>query len=89
MDKRTRNFLDELRGSAPTSVDKHAVIEARAQQVIAAAGHLVGLIDKLYEADQAEELKRRLLASIRDSDGSKFHRKVVQLRERSACPPKK
>lgn len=61
--------------------DRDSFIESRAQQVIASAGNLIRLIEENYDADTADELKRRLINSIKCGDENKFRRKITQIRE--------
>jgi hypothetical protein len=83
LDRKFSSLLDELNGYAPRR-DRDLFIESRAQQLIASATHLINLIEEAYDADTADELKRRLFNSIKTGDEGKFRRKIGQLREARA-----
>jgi hypothetical protein len=71
--------LDEL-DSLLTHRDKQNLVESRANHVIQGAINLVNYIRENYDAEQAAELERRLLNSIRSQDASKFTRGVRKIR---------
>ena len=75
MQKRTRSILDEL-ANLPVQKDKENLIESRAGHVIQGAINLINYIKENYDSEQAAELERRLLNSIRAQDPSKFVRGV-------------
>ena len=79
MQKRTRSILDELDGLL-SHRDKDNLVESRAGHVIQGAINLINYIRENYEPDQADELERRLLNSIRGQDPEKFKRGVRRLR---------
>lgn len=80
MKKTTRSLLEEL-NSITIKKDTDAVIESRATHVIDSAVNLINLIKENYTPDQAYELERRLLNSIRGADSSKFTRGIRKLRD--------
>lgn len=80
MNTKLTGLLEELNNYAPKR-DRDLFIESRAQQVIASAAHLISLIEENYDAATADELKRRLLNSIKSGDEGKFRRKIGQIRE--------
>jgi len=71
--------LDEL-DSLLTHRDKQNLVESRANHVIQGAINLVNYIRENYDAEQAADLERRLLNSIRSQDASKFTRGVRKIR---------
>lgn len=79
MQKRTRSILEEL-DSFRLHKDRENLVENRAAHVIQSAINLVNFIRENYEPEQAEELERRLLNSIRSQDSSKFNRGVKRLK---------
>lgn len=79
MQKRTRSILDEL-DSLLVHKDKDNLVESRANHVISGAINLVNYIRKNYDAEQAAELERRLINSIRSQDSTKFTRGVRRMR---------
>ena len=80
MKRATRSLLEELNS---ISVKKHsdAVIESRATHVIDSAINLLNLIKEHYNPEEAYELERRLLNSIKGSDPNKFVRGIRKLRD--------
>ena len=79
MQKRTRSILDEL-DSLLVHKDKDNLVESRANHVISGAINLVNYIRENYGAEQAAELERRLINSIRSQDSTKFTRGVRRMR---------
>lgn len=75
MQKKTRSILEELE-SLYNERDQRHVIENRANNIIASAIHLMEQIDASYNAEQAENLQRKLINAIRLRDPSKFTRTV-------------
>ena len=80
MQKKTRSILEEL---DTIYADRYAqlnerryIVESRASNVIASAIRLLEQIEELYDADQAENLQRKLLNAIRLRDPDKFARSV-------------
>ena len=80
MQKKTRSILEEL---DTIYADRYAqlnerryIVESRASNVIASAIRLLEQIEELYDADQAENLQRKLLNAIRLHDPDKFARSV-------------
>lgn len=79
MQKRARSILDEL-DTLITHKDRESLVESRAVNVIAGAINLINYIRENYEPEQANELERRLLNSIRGQDPEKFKRGVRRIR---------
>jgi hypothetical protein len=79
LQKRTRSILDEL-AHMPVTKDKENLVESRAGHVIQGAINLINYIKENYDAEQAAELERRLLNSIRAQDPAKFARGVRRFR---------
>ena len=78
MQKRTRSILEEL-SSMSVQRDKSSLVESRANNVISSAINLLNYIRENYNEEQALELERRLLNSIRSQDPQKFTRGVRRL----------
>lgn len=78
MQKRTRSILEEL-SSMSVQRDRSSLVESRANNVISSAINLLNYIRENYDEDQALELERRLLNSIRSQDPQKFTRGVRRL----------
>lgn len=80
MKKRTRSILEELE-SMHHARDAKYVIESRAENIIASAINLIELMEQTYDVDEAEDLTRKLLNSIRLKDSSKFKRSLGRVNE--------
>ena len=80
MKKITRSLLEELNNVA-NKKNSEAVIESRANHVINSAINLLSTIKENFTPDQAYELERRLLNSIRAGDPNKFIRGLRKLRD--------
>ena len=76
----TKSLLEEL-NSITFKKNNEAVIESRATHVIDSAINLLTLIKENFPPDQAYELERRLINSIKGSDPSKFTRGIRKLRD--------
>ena len=79
MQKKTRSILEELDSiynEKYAKQDSVYIIESRAQNVISSAVRLIEQIEQTYDADQAENLVRKLLNAIRFKDEGKFIRTV-------------
>lgn len=80
MKKTTRSLLEEL-NSISEKKNSEAIIEARATHVIDSAINLLALIRENFSPEDAYELERRLINSIKGSDSSKFTRSIRRLRD--------
>lgn len=79
LQKRARSILDEL-DTLIVHKDRENLVESRATHVIQGAINLINYIRENYDAEQAGELERRLLNSIRTQEPDKFKRGVRRLR---------
>jgi hypothetical protein len=75
MQKKTRSLLEEL-DAMYIERDQRHVIETRASNIIVSAIRLLEQIDETYSAEQAENLRRKLLNAINQRDPAKFVRSV-------------
>lgn len=82
MQKKTRSILDEL-AHLPVSRDRENLVESRATHVIGGAINLINYIKENYDEEQAAELERRLINSIRSQDPAKFTRGVRRFKDGS------
>jgi hypothetical protein len=78
LQKRTRSILEEL-DSIRRQRDRESLVESRANHVIQGAINLISFIRENYDNEQADELERRLLNSIRAQDPNKFSRGVKRI----------
>ena len=86
MQKKTRSIFEELDGIYKDRYAKKQergyLVESRASNVIASAIRLMEQIDSLYDAEQSENLNRKLLNAIRLRDANKFARSVKRANEK-------
>lgn len=80
MKKTTKSLMEEL-NSIVAKRDHEAVIESRAAHIINGAINLLTIIKENYSIEQASELERRLINSIKSSDPNKFTRGIRKLRD--------
>ena len=76
----TRSILQELNSIAEIR-HTDSVIESRAVNIINSAINLIESMKKHYTAEEADELERRLLNSIKGQDSAKFTRGIRKLAE--------
>jgi hypothetical protein len=79
LQKKTRSLLEEL-DSLRLQKDRENIVESRANHVITGAINLINFIRENYAPEQADELERRLLNSIRSQDTAKFSRGVKRIK---------
>lgn len=84
MQKKTRSILDEL-DLMRMHKDKENLVENRANHIITGAINFINFIRENYEKEQADELERRLINSIRSQDISKFDRGIKRLTLENKC----
>ena len=80
MKRTTRSLLEEL-NSITEKKNSEAIIEARATHVIDSAINLLALIKENFSTEDAYELERRLINSIKGGDPAKFTRSIRRLRD--------
>ena len=80
MKRQTRSLLEELNDIAVRK-DTEAMIESRATHMIDSAINLLQLIKENFSPEDAYELERRLINSIKNGDSSKFIRSIRKLRD--------
>ena len=79
MQKRARSILDEL-DTLLVHKDRENLVESRAAHVIQGAINLIKYIQENYDPEQAMELERRLLNSIRTQEPEKFSRGIRKIK---------
>jgi hypothetical protein len=80
MQKRTRSILEELE-DLHIERDKSHVIRSRADNLIESAGRLLDLVTESYSEEEADNLTRKFLNSIRTRDSRKFQRSLKKINE--------
>ena len=77
---KTRSILQELNSIAELR-NKEALFESRAMNIINSALNLIESLRKSYPKEEADELERRLINSIRGQDPAKFVRGIRKIAE--------
>lgn len=80
MKRKTRSILYELDRMA-IDRDRVHVLENRANNIIASAINLINMIKESYSHEDAEDLEKRLLNSIKTQDPRKFNRAIKRIKE--------
>jgi len=80
MRKRTRSILEEL-NSIHMPRHSDAFIQSTGLNIIESAINLIDKIHETYDYEEAVDLERRLINSIRAGDGKKFRLGVNRITE--------
>ena len=80
MKVKTRSILQELNEIGNTR-NTDSLIETRANNVINSAINLIESFHKHYSAEDADELERRFINSIKGQDSAKFSRGIKKIIE--------
>lgn len=75
MRNKTRSLLEELERISKHRDTKH-IIESRATNVISSAIHLLEVIERNFDSEQAAILEKKLLIAIKNRDQEKFVRSL-------------
>lgn len=78
--RRSKSIIEELGRFLPER-DKHQIVEARANHLIASAVNLINLISESFTVEEADELNKRLVSAIKNHDPEKFTRKIREYRK--------
>lgn len=79
-DNKTTGILHEISNYVPQK-NKEDLIEMRAHHVISSVIFLMETIEECYSQEDAEQLKRRLLSSIKGQDPERFKRSIRKVKE--------
>lgn len=80
MKKRTRSILEEL-NNLHRERDNDSFIATTGTNIIESAVNLISKINETYGEEEALDLERRFLNSIRTGDSKKFRRGVQKVQE--------
>lgn len=80
IEHRSRSILQEISSYVPAK-NKEQIVEARAEHVISSAINLLNLINENFSAEEAEQLEKRFLSSIRGRDAKRFVRGIRKIKE--------
>ena len=76
----SRSILEELNRAVPSKKKEH-VVENRGHHIIASAVHFLQTLTEEYSEEEAEQITRRFLSSIKGQDPNRFIRAVRKIRE--------
>jgi uncharacterized protein (UPF0305 family) len=76
--KNTRSILQEINKYVP-SKNKEEIIESRAHHIITSAINILDLIRENYSPEEAEQLEKRFLSSIKGKDPRRFSRSIKKV----------
>lgn len=77
--KKTRSLLDEL-DTYLAGKDALSLVESRGSHIISGAINLIRHIKENFNEEQAQDLEKRLLNSIRSGDPGKFNRGIKKVK---------
>ena len=80
MKKHTRSILEEL-NKLELHRDKTSLIETTGNNLIESVINLFDKISERYDSQQAQELERRFINSIKSADPKKFKRGLAKISE--------
>jgi len=80
MKKRTRSILEEL-NNLHRDRDNDSFIATTGANIIESAVNLLNRISETYDSEEALDLERRFINSIRTGDPKKFRRGVQKVQE--------
>lgn len=75
-----KSILHEISTFVPEK-NKEELIESRANHVISSAIFLIEMIEETYSEEEADQLKKRLLSSIKGHDPKRFIRSIRKVKE--------
>lgn len=78
--RKYKSILQEINKYVPAS-SKEDVIDSRGQHIISSAINLIQLIRETYTPEEAEQLERRFMSSIKGNDSKRFTRSLTKIRE--------
>lgn len=82
--KKAKSILHEINNYVPKK-NKEDLIEMRAHHAISAAIFLLEMIDEAYSPEEADQLKKRFISSIKGSDPNRFVRSIRKVKESKDC----
>ena len=80
MKKRTRSLLEEINSLAP-SKDRINILESRGTNAISAIMNVLEM-DANYSEEDAQDIQKRIMLSIKNRDPERFNRGIKNLRNK-------
>ena len=81
MKKRTRSLLEEINDLAPKR-DKVNILESRGTNAISAIMNVLEMVDANYSEEDAQDIQKRIMLSIKNRDPERFNRGIKNLRNK-------
>ena len=77
MKRTTRSILEEITSAAPGSTRKN-IVESKSQHVLESAINIIQEFYGVYDKDEAQDLHKKFINSIRTLDSKKFYRSLAR-----------
>jgi len=77
MKRTTRSILEEISMSAPGSTRKN-IVESKSQHVLESAINIIQEFYSVYDKDEAQDLHKKFINSIKSLDSKKFYRSLAR-----------
>lgn len=77
-EKKTRSILEEL-NSISVDRSRHHVLENRVEHLVSSAENIKAILRESYSPEEALDLERRLINSIKSGDSKKFSRGIKKV----------
>ena len=81
MKKRTRSLLEEINNLSPTK-DRINILESRGTNAISAIMNVLEMGDANYSDEDAQDIQKRIMLSIKNRDPERFNRGIKNLRNK-------
>jgi len=81
MKKRTRSLLEEINNLSPTK-DRINILESRGTNAISAIMNVLEMVDANYSDEDAQDIQKRIMLSIKNRDPERFNRGIKNLRNK-------
>jgi hypothetical protein len=76
--RKTKSILEELQ-QISIDRDKHHVLENRVEHLVSSVNNIKKMLHELYDKDDALDLERRMINSIKSGDFKKFSRGIKKV----------
>ena len=77
MKRRTRSILEEITTAAPGTT-KRNIVEDKAQHILESAINIIQEFYQVYNKEEAQDLHKKFINSIRSLDEKKFYRSLAR-----------
>ena len=81
MKKRTRSLLEEINSLSPAK-DRINILESRGTNAISAIMNVLEMVDANYSEEDAQDIQKRIMLSIKNRDPERFNRGIKNLRNK-------